>query len=509
MDIPGVARSIDEDDREEFNSSELSFSRHHRLWLKCLQDVADGKIKRLLGMMPPGSAKSSLTSVLFPTYVLGKFPGTSCIVASYGADLPKRFGRRARTIVCSDIYKRIFDTTLSAESGAVDEWMLTNGSEWVAAGILTGITGYRFDWIVWDDLIKGREQADSDVIRQKTWDAYMDDLMTRKKPRAAEIGISTRWHEDDPTGRILPNNYNGESGWIKCKDGNDWFVVCLQAVCERTDDPLGRQIGERLWPEWFTEEHFKPFKLQPRTWSALFQQRPAPEEGDFFQKAWLKPYGPDKAIKLPPRETLNVYGASDYAVTANGGDYTVHIVVGVDPSHRIWLLDLWRAQSASDRWVMALCDLVQKWKPLGWAEETGQISAAVGPLITSELRRRRLYLVRAQFPTRGDKRTRAQSIRGRMAMDGLYVPEHEHFYPEFRRELMVFDAGRNDDQVDALGLIGQVLDKMIKGNPIDTEKDKPKILSTNPGDCTVTLNDLFEANEKRGFLRPKGKALRI
>jgi len=98
------------------------------------------------------------------------------IVASYASELPKKFGRRARSIVEQPIYKRIFDAILSDESSAADEWALTNGSEWMARGILTGITGNRADLIVWDDLIKGREQADSETIRQKTWDAYTEDL---------------------------------------------------------------------------------------------------------------------------------------------------------------------------------------------------------------------------------------------------------------------------------------------------------------------------------------------
>lgn len=196
-----------------------------------------------MGLMPPGSAKSTYTSVVFPTHYLGRFQKRSIIVASYGSELPKKFGRRARSIVQQPIFRRIFDSELSEESAAVDEWSLSNGSEWMAAGILTGITGNRADGIIWDDLIKGREQADSELVRNKTWDAYFDDLLTRKKPNAFEIGIVTRWHEDDPAGRILPEDYNGETGWIKCRDGNDWYVVCLPAICERADDPLGRKIG--------------------------------------------------------------------------------------------------------------------------------------------------------------------------------------------------------------------------------------------------------------------------
>ena len=102
-------------------------------------------------------------------------------------------------------------------------------------------------------------------------------------------------------GGSCPDDYNGESRWIECRDGNKWYVVCLPAEAERTDDILGRQVGERIWPEWFPEDHFKPFKRQPRTWSALYQQRPSPDTGDYFQGDWLRPWPGDK---MPARDSF-------------------------------------------------------------------------------------------------------------------------------------------------------------------------------------------------------------
>jgi predicted phage terminase large subunit-like protein len=198
--------------------------------------------------------------------------------------------------------------------------------------------------------------------------------------------------------------------------------------------------------------------MPARTWSALYQQRPAPEDGNYFQTDWLHQYE-----RPPALDVLRVYGASDYAVTADGGDYTVHVVVGIDPEWRMYLLDLWRDQVSSAGWIESFCDLVQRWKPLGWAEETGQIRAGVGPFIDRRMRERHAYVARTQFPTRGDKAVRAQSIRGRMELNGLYVPMREAWYPAFRSELLSFPAGKHDDQVDALGLIGQVLDRMSAG----------------------------------------------
>jgi predicted phage terminase large subunit-like protein len=132
----------------------------------------------------------------------------------------------------------------------------------------------------------------------------------------------------------------------------------------------------------------------------------------------------------------------------------------IDPEWRMYVLDLWRVQASADRWIEAFCDLVQQWKPIGWAEEQGQIRAGVGPFLDRRMRERHAYVARAQFPTRGDKAVRAQSIRGRMELDGLYVPMRAPWYADFRAELLSFPAGKHDDQVDALGLIGQVLDRM-------------------------------------------------
>ncbi len=171
----------------------------------------------------------------------------------------------------------------------------------------------------------------------------INDFKTRLVPHAAEILIQTRWSEDDLAARALNHE--------------EWKVICLPALAE-ANDLLGRKLGEPLWDDddyGYGDQLVELSRNTPaRTWSALYQQRPAPEEGDYFKVDWLKPY--DRA---PDRSTLKIYGASDYAVTADGGDYTVHVVVGVDPQWRMYLLDLWRRQSSSADWIEAFCDLVE------------------------------------------------------------------------------------------------------------------------------------------------------
>lgn len=406
--------------------------------------------------MPPGSAKSTYASVLFPPWLMAN-AAVNVLAASHTTELAEKWGRRVRNLV--NEHSNTLGIGLAADNQAAGRWALTSGAEYYAAGVGTGIAGFRAKFGLIDDPIRSRQDADSELIRDRIWDWYINDFRTRLVPGAAEILIQTRWHEDDLAGRALQHS--------------NWHVISLPAIAE-PEDQLGRAVGEALWDDdaYGYGEQLQELRTNTpaRTWSALYQQRPAPEEGDYFKSEWLRPYE-----KVPARDTLRVYGGSDYAVTADGGDYTVHAVVGLDPEGRMYLLDLWRKQSAADEWIESFCDLVLRWKPIGWAEEQGQIRSGVGPFLDRRQRERKAYVVRDQFPTRGDKAVRAQSIRGRMALEGLYVPINASWYADLRSELLSFPAGKHDDQVDALGLVGQLLDKMMSGRRPEVLKPKRKL----------------------------------
>jgi predicted phage terminase large subunit-like protein len=160
---------------------------------------------------------------------------------------------------------------------------------------------------------------------------------------------------------------------------------------------------------------------------------------------------------------MNCYGASDFAVSADRGDYTVHCLVAVDHRNRLFLLDLWREQASSHVWVESWCDLVKKYKPQFWAFEKGHITAGVGPFLEKRAIERSAWTCKELFPTKYDKAVRAQSIRGRMELTGLFVPAGAKWLPDLKAELLAFPHGRHDDCVDALGLAGQLLDKWSPG----------------------------------------------
>ncbi len=429
---------------------------HHRLIARKLEAVERGEIKRLMIFMPPRHGKSMLASEFFPAWYLGRNPDHYVIAATYAQELADDFGRKVRNQIADPVFNSIFpgvglkaDSTSSRRfhvTQPLDSFTTGQNGAYFAVGVGGPLTGRGAHLLLIDDPVKNREEADSELIRRKTKDWYTSTAYTRLMPGGRVVIIQTRWQEDDLSGWQLAEHYD-----------EGWDVLSLPAI---SDD------GQPLWPEQYDIAALENIKrnLGPRDWSALYQQRPVPDEGDYFRKEWLKEYD-----QHPPLDTMRIYGASDYAVTADGGDYTVHVVFGIDPKGTIWLLDLWRKQASSDIWVEAWCDLVKFWKPSQWGEEGGQINAGVGPFLVKRAREREAFTWRRQFTSRHDKAVRARSMQGRMAMNGLMVPRGATWLPDFIHELLTFPAGKHDDQVDAIGLFGQLLDFAGSG-----QDEKPK-----------------------------------
>ena len=413
-------------------------AKHHLLLIEKLEAIERGDIQRLMVLMPPGSAKSTYASVLFPPWFMGRNPKCAVLGVSNTTELAERFSRRSRNLVAMPRYANVFGFGVSPDVQSSGNWETGSGGEFFAAGMGAAIAGRRADLGLIDDPIKTREEADSERVRQKQWDWYVNDFCTRLKPGARQILIQTRWHEDDLGGRILE------------READRWVVVKLPMVAVASD-PLNRPAGERLWPEWFTEEMVEQAKLDPRAWNALYQQDPAPEEGDFFQRDDFNDY-----LDLPPK--LHYYGASDYAVTEGHGDYTEHGVCGLDYNGDLYVVDWWRAQAGSDVWIERQCDLILKYRPMIWFGEAGPIKRAIEPFLRKRMQEREALCRLEWLASITDKPTRARAIQARCAMGKVYLPRHAPWKADLMSQLMRFPAGKYDDGVDVLSLLGRGLE---------------------------------------------------
>lgn len=441
IEIPGKP-ATDDQDEWLFKPVESGLAAHHLLLLQTIERAASRRYGRFMVFMPPGSAKSTFASVVAPTYFMGRNPGTKIILASYGSDLARKHGRRARQIVRSSAFSSLFGAEISKDSSAADEWALTNGSEYLAAGLLAGLTGNRAHGAIIDDPIKGREQADSPTIRAKTWDAYVDDLQTRLIPGGWLGVVQTRWHEDDLSGRLLPKSYAGESGPVECRDGRVWEVISLPAQCEREDDPLGRRVGEYLWPEWFDEGHWRPFRAQSRTWAALFQQRPRPDEGGIFKDGWCI----RRWASIPRDADLCVHSWDTAQKPGQINDPSVgtmwrmgHGVPGY------YLADLYRDRVDYPTLKRKVIAYAERDRPTAVLIE----DKSSGQSLIQELRTTTTLPV-VPIEPEGGKLFRANEVSSMVEAGLLILPESAPWLVDFEGEFFSFPLSTHDDQVDSV-----------------------------------------------------------
>ena len=467
IDIPTSPENALELDEDIYGPAAAFMARPHAAILAVCERTIMRPFGRALIMAPPGTAKSSYVSVVTPPWAMGRQRNQRIILTSYASTLAYRQSRRARQIAASQKYQSIWPQPIEVVKDADPEWTLTNGSEFLAAGITAGITGNRANGAIIDDPVAGREEADSPAVRKKILDAYQDDLLTRLLPGAWVILIMTRWNEQDLAGEILPADYKGQSGMIECRDGLQWEVLNMPAKAEHLDDPLGREIGEYIWPEYYPAKHWQMFEhgegpTRQRTWSSLYQQRPTPQGSGRFTREMFNFYREGKEI---PTKLVKVI-FSDFAVSEGKNDFTEHGVFGLDPDDNLWALDWWYEQCNTGKGVDKLLEMVSRHNIHLGFNEGGVIDKAIRPLVNAGIRdwnrdtkRPRIYLDLRSLPSMQDKMAKLSSFQGRAAIGKVWFPARAPWTEHVIQQLLALPAGRHDDAADVCGLAGRGLDQ--------------------------------------------------
>jgi len=415
-------------------------ARHHRALIARLEEVAEGRCDRLMVQMPPGSAKSTYGSVLFPAYFLKRHVRGQVIAVAHTASLAHHFGRQVRQVIAEN--EDWLGVGLAKDSRAAGEFQLLNGGAYFAAGVRGPITGRRADLIVIDDPIKSWAEAESLVARDALHDWYRAELTARLKPQGKIVFIMTRWHEDDLAGRLVLG-------------GGAWENLRLPALA-LAGDPLGRAEGEALWPEWQSAETIGKLRdeIGERSFAALYQQQPKPSDSAMFDVSKI-------AILPASPEIVRVVRAWDLAATAaaNGRnpDYTVGLKLGAAGTGLLVVLDILRMRGGAGEVEAAIVETAGRdgrQTLIGLPRDPGQAGLAQVEYLKRALEG---YRVEAT-PETGNKATRAMPVAAEIGKGNFAVlaaPWNENFF----RELEAFPDSAKDDQVDALsravGLIWQ------------------------------------------------------
>lgn len=413
-------------------------SAHHRLIADALKKVAIGTCKRLMVFMPPRHGKSMLTSEYFPAWYLGRNPKHQVITATYAQGLADDFGRKVRNIMAGDIYHEVFPhSTMSDDSQAANRLHTTQGGAYYAVGAGGPITGRGAHLLVIDDPIKGREDAESETMRNRLKDWYTSVARTRLMPGGAIVIIQTRWHEDDLAGWLLREHSH-----------EGWEIINLPAIAE-VGDQINRIEGEALWPSAYPLKDLESIRLAigPRDWASLYQQRPSAAEGSIFKRENWRQY---QTVGSDPKETLSLLGikkviqAWDTAFkTKETNDYSVCVTVGVS-KNRYYVLDVWRHRVEFPDLSRAMVSEYCKWNPhVVVVEDT----AAGQSLIQSMRRETRLPILPVKADR--DKVSRAHAVTPTHEAGLVFIPPHEHWCCDFEDELASFPTAPHDDQVDA------------------------------------------------------------
>ena len=402
-------------------------------------DNARRRRKRVCISMPPGHAKS-LTVLRCIAWWLTRNPHDMCAYASHNDHFSWQQSRKARRfaqmagLVVGD------ESKTKDMSNTVSEWHTRDGGGLIAGGAGSGaLIGRRVHGLlVVDDPYSNREDDESQAKRSKVLDWFFEVAYTRMEG-ASILVVHTRWTEDDLIGQL--------------HERAGWEFIRMPAIAEDGEDPLGREVGEALWPDVHPLEELLAIKSEQGEWrfACSYQQRPQPRGARVFgEPCW---YDPDRTPLLGAKVWIAADPAASEKKKADHSAAVCLATLGSGPSRVGYVLDVMRGQWTVPEFVRQLraFQLAHYGAPVA-VESVGGFKAV--PQILRELDPN-LRIVEVQPSV--DKFQRAQGVaaawnEGRVLLPMPSGKPSPDWIGPFVKEVTKFSGteGMPDDQVDAL-----------------------------------------------------------
>ena len=442
-----------------YMSPQYEVAGHHRVVADALERVARGECKRLMLFLPPRHGKSFLASTHFPAWFLGRSPAAQIIACTYAQEFADDIGRSVRNLVAEPEYGRVFPgVSLRSDSTSAKRFHTNAKGVYAAVGAGGPITGRGAHLLLIDDPLKNREEADSPTVRRRLKDWYTSTAYTRLMPGGAIVVIQTRWHEDDLAGWLLKEHAH-----------EGWEVLSLPAVAERDEAwPLRggefrRSAGDALWPAWYPLSRLQEIKrsVGSRDWSALYQQRPMPDEGGTCQVGWFRRYSE------PPTGVRRILQSWDVGSKDKETNDPSVCVTLAETDAGLYVLDVLRdrmiypvlRRTVEDHARRRFCGL-----PVSavLVEDKGNGISLLQDLGAST----RLPLIPVEPD--GSKLVRWARVTPTIEARRVWLPVAAPWLVDFESELSGFPAVAHDDQVDALS---QALNWLRDGAAVPSDED--------------------------------------
>ena len=403
--------------------------RHHKIIGEKFNQIARGKLKRLIVCLPPRHTKSEFASTFFPAWMMGLRSNLKIIQTTHTAELAVRFGRRVRNIIDSDDYQEVFpDLKLEADNKSAGRWTTNGGGESFYAGVGGAITGRGADLLIIDDPVS-EQDALSPTAMDAVYEWYTSGPRQRLQPGGIIVIVMTRWSTKDLVGKVLKKQGD--------EHADQWDVVEFPAIMPESDTPL--------WPEFWKKEELLSVKasLPVTKWNAQWMQNPTAEEGSIVKREWWNKW---------EREDVPAYSyviqsydtAFSKKETADYSAITTWAVFEHNDTEQIILLDAKRVRLDFPELKRLAWEEYKYWEP-----DCVLIEAkASGTPLTQELRRMGIP-VTAYTPSRGqDKIARMNSVAPIFESGMVWAPDTV-FAEEVVEEMASFPFGDHDDYCDS------------------------------------------------------------
>lgn len=400
-------------------------------------DLISGKRPKLVIQAPPQHGKS-VQIIDFISWLAGKLPEYKTIYTSFSERLGTRANLRLQRIFDSDIYSRIFpDTKLSPKGAKLGALRNMDMLEYVGhdgsfrnTTVRGSITGETLDLGIIDDPIRGRADANSITVRDSTWDWFTDDFFTRFSEEAGLLAILTRWHVDDPIGRLLET---------------DKTVKVLSYPAIAIHDEKHRKAGEALFPEHKSIEFLLERKkiMPPANFEALYQQNPFITDGGIFKTEWFKSY------RVLPKLKFTVITVDTAQKTKEQNDYSVFALWGQGEDGNAYLIDILRGKWESPDLIKMAKAFWYKHVPTFNIRSMNVEDKVSGTTLIQTLSQSTEPVIPIKAVQRNiDKITRANDVAPFIESGRVYLPEKAEWLNDFIVEHAQFPNGAHDDQVD-------------------------------------------------------------
>ena len=402
---------------------------HHKIMAEKFNKVARGELKRIIINMAPRHTKSEFSSYLLPSWMIGKNPKLKIIQATHTTELAVRFGRKAKHLIDSEEYQKIYPTKLREDSKAAGRWETNEGGEYFAAGVGGSITGRGADLLIIDDPHSEQDALNVNAL-ERTWEWYTSGPRQRLQPGGIIVVVMTRWNMKDLTGRLI--NAQKET------KADQWEVIEFPAILPN---------NKPVWPEYWKLEELESVKasLAIGKWNAQYQQNPTAEEGSIIKREWWNLWEKD----LPP--LYHVIQSYDTAfLKKETADYSAITTWGVfypteDSGPNLILLDVVKDRFEFPELRRVALEQYQYWKPESVIIE----GKASGLPLTFELRKQGIPVIN-YTPSRGnDKHARVNAVAPLFESGQIWATD-DKFTEEVIEECAAFPYGDHDDLVDSM-----------------------------------------------------------